>query len=396
MGHVGKTAIILPPAQGDWSVTLTRVAGVSLLTRILVSAERVGVRRVIICAGEAAPPLQALAAERPLQSHLQWIGPSEDERAQALRENGTSPYFLIRASTVLNSAVLMDLKAAFHPGATHLAPAGQGPDGPVRLRTPELPTTQERSAEEVPLSDSAVCLDLATTTAEAAAESLYRALGKPTDSWVIRWSRRLLGPVMRRLVDSSLTPNHITLLGFLIGLGAIACLWRGNYAWTVAGAVLFVVAYLTDLLDGMQARLKFQESRWGQWMDYVLDNLVHLGIFAGIVKAVYLNKPEQTVLIVGALVLAGAVTAGCIVAAHMTRPRQPAHRLLAEVMHRDFALIVLLAAVFDRLEWFLWAAALGINLFWPFALSLLIRERRGAINRHVKHPGLSRARVKEG
>ncbi|MCI0409264.1 MAG: hypothetical protein L0191_12020, partial [Acidobacteria bacterium] len=125
---------------------------------------------------------------------------------------------------------------------------------------------------------------------------------------------------------------------------------------------------------GMLARLRLQESRWGGVMDYVLDNLVHVGIFAAIVRTVYLKRPESSVLIVGALLVVGAAIAG-IVGAHMIR-RRPGNRLLAQVMHRDFALIVLLAALVDRLDWFLWAAAIGINLFWPAVLILRVRDMR--------------------
>ncbi|MGH7474265.1 MAG: hypothetical protein ACREJW_10000, partial [Candidatus Methylomirabilales bacterium] len=110
--------------------------------------------------------------------------------------------------------------------------------------------------------------------------------------------------------------------------------------------------------------------------------LVHLGIFAAIVRAVYLRHPEPTVLLVGALLLVGVIASAGIVATHVIRPRRPVNRLLAQLTHRDFALIVLLAALVDRLEWFLWAAAIGINLFWPSALALLIRDRRAERQEH--------------
>lgn len=396
MDRIGKTAVILPPAGDDWSHAALRVAGVPVVSRILISAERAGVHRVIICAGEAAPRLQALVAERPPRSRVQWIGTAPAELTQALRENGSSPCFFIRGSAVLNPAVFTELRVAFHPGATLVVPAGQGPDAPVALRTPDIAPDPQKPPAQVPLSGAAVCLDLTTTLAEAAAEALYRVLGKSTDSWVIRRSRRLLFPVMRALVETSLTPNHLTLVGFLIGLGAIACLWQGEYRWTVAGAALFVVAYLIDLMDGMLARLKLQESRWGGVMDYALDNVVHVGIFAAIIRAVYLKRPEGTVLTLGLLLLVGAVISGCLVAAHMMQPRRPVNRLLAQVMHRDFSLIVLLAAIADRLVWFLWAAAIGINLFWPAVLFLLLREGKGPSRRHVERPGLSGAPLRKG
>lgn len=393
MSQIGKTAIILPPIGGDWSVAAQQVAGVPLLSRILISVERAGVHRVIICAGEAAPRLQALVAERPPRSHLHWIGTVPAELAQALGENGNSPCFFIRASTLLNPAVLMELRAAYRPDATLVVPAGQGPDAPVTLGTPGNSTGHQKPPAQIPLSGDAVCLDLATTPAEAAAATLYQMLGKPTDSRLIRWSRRLLAPLMRTIVETPLTANHLTLLGFLIGLGAIGCLWQGTYTWTVVGAALFVVAYFIDLMDGMLARLKLQESRWGGWMDYALDNLVHLGIFAAITRAVYVQKPEQIVLILGTLLLAGAVAAACTMAAYMRLPWRPINRLVTWTMHRDFSVLVLIAAILNGLEWFLWMAAGGINLFWPLMLYFLIRDRRGATRIMAGNPGVSGAHV---
>ena len=381
MDDVGRTAIVLPPTHGDWSVAAARVGGVSLLRRILVSAQRAGVRTLIICAGDAAPRLQALVGERLSESRIEWVDTEPAAVSEAVGGNGISPCFFIRASTVLNPPLLTELRAAYHPGAPFVVPAGQGSDAPVALGSPAVPTGRLQPPVQVPLSGAAVCLDLANTTSEGAAAALYRALGKATDSWLIRRSRRLLFPVMRALVDTRVTPNQLTLAGFFIGLGAIACLWQGDYAWTVVGGMLFVLAYLTDLLDGMLARLRLQESRWGGVMDYVLDNLVHMGIFAAIVRAVYLKRPETSVLIVGALLVVGAAIAAGIVGAHMIR-RRPVNWLLAQVMHRDFAVIVLLTALVDRLDWFLWAAAIGINLFWPSVLALLIRDGRAERQEH--------------
>src|SRR3989304_9765543 len=87
------------------------------------------------------------------------------------------------------------------PGAPLGAPAGQGSDAPVALGSPAVPTGRLQPPVQVPLSGAAVCLDLANTTSEGAAAAPYRALGKATDSWLIRRSRRLLFPVTRAGVD---------------------------------------------------------------------------------------------------------------------------------------------------------------------------------------------------
>jgi phosphatidylglycerophosphate synthase len=395
MAEIGDIAIILPPQSGDWHLPTQPVAGLPVLLRIILTAERVGIRRVMICSGEATPHLQPLLNGRSFQSEIRWFDPAGKGLREILEGQGTAPCFLIRATTLLTPSVFSQMRAAFHPGAGRLVPAGQGPDGPLLLGKPEALKDRDGPLEEVPLSGSAVCLDLATTPVKEGEDHLYRALGKPTDSLMIRWSRVLLLPFLTWVVKTRISPNQITLTGFLIGLLAILCLWQGSYILTVVGASLFVVAYLVDLLDGMVARLKFQESRWGGWMDYNLDNLIHLGIFAAIVKAVYTKKPDQIVLVLGGFLIAGAVMSGVVIALKKIRPTQEINRFLAMIMHRDFSLIVLLAALFDRLEWFLWAAAIGINLFWPFVLYLLlIRERRVPASAPKEHPGLSSSHIK--
>jgi phosphatidylglycerophosphate synthase len=396
MTENGAIAIILPPQNGDWHLSTQSVAGLPVLLRIILTAERAGVRRLIICSGKATPHLQPLLNSRSFQSEIQWLDPAGKGIPEILDGQGTAPCFLIRATTLLTPAVLSQMRAAFHPGAARLVPTGQGPDGPLLFGRPEALKDLYGPLEEVPLSGSAVCLDLATTSVKEGEDHLYRALGKPTDSLVIRWSRALLLPCLTWLVKTRISPNQITLIGFLIGLLAVLCLWQASYLPTVVGASLFVVAYLVDLLDGMVARLKFQETRWGGWIDYHLDNLVHLGIFAAIVKAVYTKKPEPSVLLLGGFLIAGMLMSGVAIAVKKIRPTQNVNRLLAMIMHRDFSLIVLLAALFDRLEWFLWAAAAGINLFWPFVLHLLMRERRVPTGTPREHPGLSGSHIKGG
>src|SRR3972149_2168339 len=130
MDDVGRTAIVLPPTHGDWSVAAARVGGVSLLRRILVSAQRAGVRTLIICAGDAAPRLQALVGERLSESRIEWGGTEPAAGSKAVGGDGHAPCFFIRASTVLNPPLLTELRAAYHPGAPFVVPAGAGSDAP--------------------------------------------------------------------------------------------------------------------------------------------------------------------------------------------------------------------------------------------------------------------------
>lgn len=71
-----------------------------------------------------------------------------------------------------------------------------------------------------------------------------------------------------------LTPNHLTLLsGVLVSLSMMAMLYgagKGGF-WALLVTVLSVVSYSLDCADGQLARATKQSSKFGAWLDHVLD-----------------------------------------------------------------------------------------------------------------------------
>ncbi|MBI3327922.1 MAG: hypothetical protein HYZ81_14630, partial [Nitrospinae bacterium] len=53
-------------------------------------------------------------------------------------------------------------------------------------------------------------------------------------------------------------------------------------------------------------------------------------------------------------------------------------RLIDALTNRDFSILLLLCALAGKLEWFLWALAVGVNVFWPAVLGLAWKARRTA------------------
>jgi hypothetical protein len=52
------------------------------------------------------------------------------------------------------------------------------------------------------------------------------------------------------------------------------------------------------------------------------------------------------------------------------------HRMVFGVASRDYSLLIFLCAVFQKLAWFLWAAAIGVQVFWLTLAVLLYHLRR--------------------
>jgi phosphatidylglycerophosphate synthase len=71
-----------------------------------------------------------------------------------------------------------------------------------------------------------------------------------------------------------LTPNHVTITAIVVGLVAAWLPTGGDYATSALAGVLLEVNSILDSCDGELARLRFQYSRLGQWLDNLSDDLV--------------------------------------------------------------------------------------------------------------------------
>ena len=99
----------------------------------------------------------------------------------------------------------------------------------------------------------------------------------PPKTWDARLARRLVTP----LVDTRVTPNHLTTLRLLIGVAGALCLAHGGFAWANAGALLIVLSNFVDHTDGELARIGGKSSRIGHFYDLACDGLVTVMLFVG-------------------------------------------------------------------------------------------------------------------
>ncbi|MBB5458371.1 phosphatidylglycerophosphate synthase [Paraburkholderia sp. Cpub6] len=86
---------------------------------------------------------------------------------------------------------------------------------------------------------------------------------------------------MTPLVDTWVTPNHLTTLRLLIGVAGALCLAHGGFAWANAGALLIVLSNFVDHTDGELARVGGKSSRIGHFYDLACDALVTVMLFVG-------------------------------------------------------------------------------------------------------------------
>lgn len=74
-----------------------------------------------------------------------------------------------------------------------------------------------------------------------------------------------------KLIPHRVKPNYLTVLRFLMVPWVAFFIWIGSY-WV--GLVLFLIAALTDALDGAMARTRDQITNWGKLYDPLADKLL--------------------------------------------------------------------------------------------------------------------------
>ena len=87
---------------------------------------------------------------------------------------------------------------------------------------------------------------------------------------------RPLGAALRR---TGLTPDHLTVLGLLVGVGAAVAIGSGRLK---LGLVLVILAALPDLLDGALAKATQSASQRGAFFDSTIDRITDALLLGGI------------------------------------------------------------------------------------------------------------------
>ena len=95
-------------------------------------------------------------------------------------------------------------------------------------------------------------------------------------------------PVGAALRKTGLTPDHLTVLGLLVGVGAAVAIGSGRL---LLGLVLVILAALPDLFDGALAKASGAASPRGAFFDSTIDRITDSLLLGGL--AWYLASEES-------------------------------------------------------------------------------------------------------
>jgi archaetidylinositol phosphate synthase len=95
------------------------------------------------------------------------------------------------------------------------------------------------------------------------------------------WTHIAARWMVRPLVGTGVTPNHLTTLRLVAGLGACVAVALGTHAGMAWGGALWLVSAFLDRADGELARIGDMMSAAGHAYDYQVDLWVNSAIFLG-------------------------------------------------------------------------------------------------------------------
>ncbi len=241
--------------------------------------------------------------------------------------------------------------------------------------------------------------DVDTAQALRHAENfLFKQLKKPTDGWISQNINRKISLVITRfLIRTNLSANHVTGLVTLIGLLSGFFVSKGLY-WEVAlGGILFNLSSILDGCDGEMSKLKLSQSKVGEWLDTIGDNLTYLSFFIGVMVGAYRQTHSHWIVVESYLVGLGIVLTLGVMFYYLLRYTNSGSLVTVQndminedkseekkesksiwtklskikfMMKRDFfALFFMVLCLFNQLPLILHLALIGSNLTWMVVLS---------------------------
>jgi phosphatidylglycerophosphate synthase len=262
-----------------------RIGGLEPLLRAALALQAAGVVAIDVV-GPGARSISDARLRVPLR-----IGSSGDDGGPALivRAEGTQHRLLAARLATLPTPAETLARAGEGAGAVYVAGRARADEVVEALASGEAPV----EAATIPLLEGEFTLP-ARTAAERriATDAHLRSLRKPTGGVLENLYMRPLSMRMTRvLCNTRVTPNAMSIVTLLMALVAAGMVAAPSAAWQIAGGALHIFMRVVDCVDGELARLRYQASRFGEWLDSIGDGIGIAALFVGVTYRVTRAEP---------------------------------------------------------------------------------------------------------
>ncbi|MBI2865226.1 MAG: CDP-alcohol phosphatidyltransferase family protein [Chloroflexi bacterium] len=169
-------------------------------------------------------------------------------------------------------------------------------------------------------------------------------------------AQRLLAPLAAMIGKTPVTPNALTVIGFILNVVVGAVLATGSQ---FVGGFLVLFAGLFDMLDGALARTTGKSTTFGAFLDSTLDRYSEAVLLFGLLVAATQSKDSTQ-----AVLLVFAVMVGSVMVSYV-RARAEGLGLRCEVgilARPERVILLALGLIINQLLPVLWILAVFTNL----------------------------------
>jgi len=132
-------------------------------------------------------------------------------------------------------------------------------------------------------------------------------LKKSTDGPVSQILNRPISlRISKLLLKTRITPNQISIFSTIIGLVGASFFFNGEYFYIILGGIIIHIHSIVDGCDGEVARLKLRQSKYGGWLDSVLDRYVDAAVILGLVYGYWSITGDIIIWLIGFFALIGS------------------------------------------------------------------------------------------
>jgi len=265
-----------------------RLAGLSLLLRTVLTLQKEGIERVrLVLAPGDEDSLGRIRSDARARVQLSAIhAESLGEALAELSGEPSRPVLLASHDVVVSPAIYKRLMAAgigVEGPPRLVAAVGGEAIGPALLRRPSEPGVLDATPETIDVSGEWFARVTDAEGRARALRELFEACRKPMDGIVSRRLNRHVSIfISKRLINTSLTPNMMSVSTFTLAAAAAVLAWQGGYWNWLLAAFLLQWNSILDGVDGELARVRFQHSKLGQWLDTVSDDVSNWMFYAGL------------------------------------------------------------------------------------------------------------------
>ncbi|WP_199248927.1 CDP-alcohol phosphatidyltransferase family protein [[Phormidium] sp. ETS-05] len=124
------------------------------------------------------------------------------------------------------------------------------------------------------------------------------------ETWARERTRFIFDPIANSIGKLGITPNTITVMSLLLNLVAAVLIAKSYIFW--GGMLMAFVAMPLDALDGTLARAMNQETKFGAFLDSVLDRFSEAAICLGLI-ALFVQSQDTWAIFGCSLAMFGSV-----------------------------------------------------------------------------------------